>query len=39
LAKLCLSDKRIAKVWIKIIKPTALPNVSAVGVEIERERD
>jgi len=39
LAKLCLSDKRIAKVWIKIIKPTALPNVSAVGVEIERERE
>ena len=39
LAKLCLSDERIAKVWIKIIKPTALPNVSAVGVEIERERE
>ncbi len=39
LAKLCLSNNRIAKIRIKIIKPTALPNVSAVGVEIERERD
>ena len=39
LAKLCLSNKRIAKIRIRITKPTALPNVSSVGVEIERERE
>lgn len=39
LAKLCLSNKRIVRVRVKIVKPTALPNVSTVGVEIERERD
>lgn len=39
LANLCLSNKRIAKIRIKIIKPTALSNVSSVGVEIERARD
>lgn len=39
LAKICLSDNRIVKVQIKIVKPTALPNVSTVGIEIERERN
>lgn len=39
LAKLCLSNKIIVRVQVKIVKPTALPNVSTVGVVIERERD
>lgn len=39
LAKLCLEDKSVAKVIIRVEKPGAVRFAESVGVEVERSRD
>lgn len=39
LAKICLEDKRVQKVIVRVEKPGAVRFAESVGVEIERERD
>ena len=38
LAAVCLEDGRVRAVRVRVEKPDALPDVAAVGVEIERRR-
>jgi FolB domain-containing protein len=38
LANICLLEKGVQKVIVKVEKPGAVPNAQSVGVEIERER-
>lgn len=38
IARLCLIDSRVQRVWIRVEKPTALRFASSVGVSIERSR-
>ncbi len=35
-ANICLSDKRVSRVWVKLHKPGALRFAKSVGIEIER---
>jgi len=39
LAKICLEEKRINKVIVRVEKPGAVRFAKSVGVEIERSRD
>ena len=39
LARICLEDKRVQKVIVRVEKPGAVRFAESVGVEIERERD
>ena len=39
LAKLCLEDKNVQKVIVRVEKPGAVRFAESVGVEIERSRD
>ena len=39
LARICLEDKRVHKVIVRVEKPGAVRFAESVGVEIERERD
>ena len=39
LAKLCLEDKNVQKVIVRVEKPGAVRFAESVGVEIERDRD
>jgi dihydroneopterin aldolase len=39
IAALCLSDQRVMRVRVRVVKPDALDRVAAVGVEIERPAD
>jgi len=39
LAKLCLEDKNVQKVIVRVEKPGAVRFAQSVGVEIERSRD
>jgi dihydroneopterin aldolase len=39
IAASCLSDQRVMKVRVRVVKPDALDRVAAVGVEIERAAD
>jgi dihydroneopterin aldolase/D-erythro-7,8-dihydroneopterin triphosphate epimerase len=38
IAKLCLRDERVSRVWIKLRKPGAVRFAQSVGVSIERSR-
>ena len=38
IASMCLEDKRVSKVRVKVEKLHALPGAEAAGVEIERTR-
>ena len=38
IAAMCLEDKRLSKVRVRVEKLHALPGAEAAGVEIERER-
>jgi 7,8-dihydroneopterin aldolase/epimerase/oxygenase len=38
IAQMCLEDKRVAKVCVRVEKLHALPGTEAAGVEIERGR-
>ena len=39
IAALCLSDQRVMRVRVRVVKPDVLDRVAAVGVEIERTAD
>jgi len=39
LARICLEEKRVQKVIVRVEKPGAVRFAESVGVEIERERD
>ncbi len=39
IARLCLEDERVEKVWVWVEKPGAVRFSAAVGVEIERTRE
>ena len=39
IARLCLSDERVQRVWVSVRKPGALRFAKTVGVTIERGRD
>jgi dihydroneopterin aldolase len=36
IAALCLSDQRVMRVRVRVVKPDVLDRVAAVGVEIEQ---
>jgi FolB domain-containing protein len=38
LAAKILENERVEKVWLRVEKPTAVPNTNSVGVEISRSR-
>jgi dihydroneopterin aldolase len=39
LAKLCLEEKNVQKVVVRVEKPGAVRFAESVGVEVERSRD
>lgn len=39
IARLCLVDSRVERVWVKVEKPAALRFAKSVGVSIRRDRD
>jgi 7,8-dihydroneopterin aldolase/epimerase/oxygenase len=39
IAGLCLSDPRVTRVRVRVMKPDVLDRVAAVGVEVERTAD
>jgi len=39
IARLCLGDARVSRVWVTVEKPAALRFARSVGVSIERSRD